>query len=187
MVFYFYGKDHAMPPPAKEYPYQRHIVSSEHLASEEGWQLSEFEYGMIMAFHGFNRWMIRCMAAVGENDFSPLDVLVLHNVNHRSKPKRLVDICFVLNIEDQHTVNYSLKKLLKADLIESEKSGKERFYATTEKGKALCTDYRRIRERCLVTAYKAIENDSHDLSDIAALLRGMSGIYDQASRTASAL
>lgn len=172
---------------SEEYPYARHIVSSEHLASEEGWQLSEFEYGLIISFNAFSRWMTRCMSAVGEGEFSPLDVLVLHNTNHRSKEKRLVDICFVLNIEDQHTVNYALKKLIAAGLVQGEKRGKERFYSTTEKGRDICNEYRRIRERCLVSAFKAVEHGSLDLSEVATLLRGMSGLYDQASRTASAL
>jgi predicted MarR family transcription regulator len=171
----------------EKYPYNRHIVSSEHLASEEGWQLSEFEYGLIISFNAFQRWMTRCMAAVGEGEFSPLDVLVLHNVNHRAKDKRLVDICFVLNIEDQHTVNYSLKKLLKSGLVQGEKRGKERFYSTSEEGQRLCTEYRRIRERCLVSASKSFENGGLNLSDVATMLRGLSGLYDQASRTASAL
>ncbi len=171
-----------------KYPYARHIVSSEHLASEEGWQLSEFEYGLIVSFNAFSRWMTRCIGAVGyHGEFSPLDVLVLHNTNHRSKEKRLVDICFVLNIEDQHTVNYSLKKLIAAGLVQGEKRGKERFYSTTEQGQHVCSEYRRIRERCLVSAFKAVEHGSLDLSDVATLLRGMSGLYDQASRTASAL
>ncbi|WP_267879436.1 hypothetical protein [Sneathiella glossodoripedis] len=28
-----------------------HIVSSEHLASEKGWQMSELEYGLVMAYN----------------------------------------------------------------------------------------------------------------------------------------
>lgn len=53
------------------------------------------------------------MKAVGHNDFNPLDILVLHNVNHRNKEKRLSDVAFMLNIEDNHTVNYALKKAAK--------------------------------------------------------------------------
>ena len=68
------------------------IVSSEHLASPDSWQLSEFEYGLIIAYNAFSRWMIRCMGAAGHVDFSPLDILVLHNVNHRKREKRLIDI-----------------------------------------------------------------------------------------------
>ena len=50
-----------------------HIVSSEHLASEESWHLSELEYGLIVAFNAFSRWTTRFMVAVGYDDFNPLD------------------------------------------------------------------------------------------------------------------
>lgn len=163
------------------------IVSSEHLASDEAWQLSEYEYGLIVAFNAFSRWMTRCKAAVGYSDFSPLDVLVLHNVNHRKRAKRLADICFVLNIEDQHTVNYSMKKLLKAELVEGERKGKERFYRTTEKGQQVCKAYRDLRERCLVEAIRSLESDGEDLRRMATMLRGLSGFYDQAARSVSSV
>ena len=91
----------------------RRIVSSRHLAEGEGWESSEFEYGMIIAHNAFTRWVQRCMAASGAPDLSSLEVLILHNVNHRNRDKRLSDICFLLNIEDTHTVNYALRKLLK--------------------------------------------------------------------------
>jgi len=163
------------------------IVSSEHLASPDSWPLSEFEYGMIIAHNGFSRWMIRCMHAAGYSDFSPLDVLVLHNVNHRDRKKRLVDICFVLHIEDQHTVNYSLKKLVKADLVGREKNGKEILYFATDGGKEACSRYREIREQCLTSAYRTLTQEGTEISETAALLRLMSGLYDQASRAASSL
>ncbi len=163
------------------------IVSSEHLTSPDSWPLSEFEYGMIIAHNGFSRWMIRCMHAAGYSDFSPLDVLVLHNVNHRDRKKRLVDICFVLHIEDQHTVNYSLKKMAKANLVAREKHGKEIFYFTTDDGKKVCARYREIREQCLTSAYRTLNQEGSEISQAAALLRLMSGLYDQASRAASSL
>jgi len=163
------------------------IVSSEHLTSPDSWPLSEFEYGMIIAHNAFSRWMMRCMNAAGYSDFSPLDVLVLHNVNHRARKKRLVDICFVLHVEDQHTVNYSLKKLAKSELVAREKHGKEIFYFTTEKGKEACTRYREIREQCLTSAYRTLSQEGSEISQAAALLRLMSGLYDQASRAASSL
>ncbi len=163
------------------------IVSSEHLASEDSWPLSELEYGLIIAHNAFIRWMIRCMQGAGYPDFSPLDVLVLHNVNHRNRQKKLVDICFVLHIEDQHTVNYSLKKLVKAELVEREKHGKEIYYSTTEQGKKACNQYREVREKCLTSSYRNLDMDGTDVSQAAALLRLISGLYDQASRAASSL
>jgi len=163
------------------------IVSSEHLASPDSWHLSEFEYGMIIAHNAFTRWMIRCMNAAGYKDFSPLDVLVLHNVNHRQREKRLVDICFVLHIEDHHTVNYSLKKLVKLELVQKEKRGKEIFYTTTPEGSEACKKYREIRERCLTSVYRSLEQEGDEVSEAASLLRLLSGLYDQASRSAASL
>lgn len=163
------------------------IVSSEHLTSPDSWQLSEFEYGLIIANNAFSRWTVRCMHAAGYDDFSPLDVLVLHNVNHRAKPKRLVDICFVLHVEDQHTVNYSLKKLVKTGLVSREKKGKEIYYVTSGNGESACLKYREVREQCLTSAYRTLGQDGSDVSQSAALLRLLSGLYDQASRAATSL
>ena len=122
------------------------IVSSGHLAAGALPSLSEFEFGAIMTIHAFNRWMVRCMAAAGVSDLSALDVLVLHNVNHRSKPKRLADICLVLNIEDTHLVTYALKKLERLKLIKSLREGKEKVVAITTIGEAACQRYFKVRE-----------------------------------------
>ena len=58
----------------KSHP-SRRIVSSRHLAEGEGWEASELEYGMIIAYNAFSRWMSRCMAAAGNADLTPLEIL----------------------------------------------------------------------------------------------------------------
>jgi predicted MarR family transcription regulator len=164
------------------------IVSSAHLADGGAPSLSEFEFGLIISGNAFNRWIVRCMAAAGYPDFGPLDVLVLHTVNHRARDKRLADICFVLNIEDTHLVNYALKKLVKAGLVEAEKRGKETLYRTTAEGAAACKRYREVREPCLVETMKALgQFDEKDIAAVARVLRGLSGLYDQAARAATSL
>ena len=89
----------------------RRIVSSEHLVSDKCPELSELEFGLIIASHAFGRWMTRCMAGAGVKDMTETEILVVHHVNHRGREKKLADICFVLNIEDTHVVSYALKKL----------------------------------------------------------------------------
>lgn len=165
----------------------RRIVSSRHLAAGEGWEASEFEYGLIIAYNAFTRWMQRCMTAAGMPELSALEILVLHNANHRDRAKRLSDICFLLNIEDTHTVNYALRKLLKLGLLESDKRGKEVFYRTSDAGRGLCDRYRVIREQCLLQALPRAGMGGQDLREVAATLRAMSGQYDQASRAAASL
>lgn len=164
------------------------IVSSEHLASEEGWRLSELEFGLTIANNAFSRWMVRCMAAVGYPDLAPLDILVVHNVNHRQRAKRASDICFMLNVEDTHTVTYSLKKLMKANLVEGTRHGKEVFYQTTEEGSTACKRYREVREECLIASLKMLDDQGgSNIREAATLLRALSGLYDQAARSAASL
>ncbi|AVO38519.1 winged helix DNA-binding protein [Pukyongiella litopenaei] len=165
----------------------RRIVSSRHLAEGEGWEASEFEYGLIIAHNAFYRWVQRCMGAAGVPDMSPLEILVLHNVNHRGREKRLSDICFLLNIEDTHTVNYALRKLLRLGLLASDKRGKEVFYSTSGDGRDLCDRYREVRDQCLTDVLSGTGIAGAELREVAAHLRALSGLYDQASRAAASL
>lgn len=162
------------------------IVSSEHL-SHKAHELSEFEFGVIISSHAFNRWMVRCMTATGYSELGALDVLVLHRVNHRARAKRQADISLVLNVEDTHTVTYALKKLAKLDLVIGEKQGKETFFSTTEQGRTVCRRYAEIRETCLIDSLSSMGIERSEISKMAGILRAMSGLYDQAARAAASL
>ena len=163
------------------------LVSSAHLVSEKSGELSEFEFGLIIAGHAFNRWVVRCMAAAGIKDLTTLDVLLLHHVNHRAREKKLGDISFMLNIEDTHVVSYSLKKLVSLGIIKSEKRGKEVVFFTTPKGQEYIQRYREIREACLVSSLRADGSENVELGELARFLRTLSGLYDQAARAATSL
>ncbi|KGD98253.1 winged helix DNA-binding protein [Rhizobium sp. YS-1r] len=172
---------------SSEKDYLGPIVSSGHLASGALPALSEIEFGMIMLNHAFNRWMVRCMAAAGVPDLSPIDILVLHNINSRNKPKTLADIALVLNIEDTHVVTYALKKLERLKLIKSGRRGKEKLVMATEAGAEACARYKAMRESLLVRSVLATEVSAESLSEVAARLRALSGHYDQAARAAASL
>ncbi|MCD1625985.1 MAG: winged helix DNA-binding protein [Paracoccaceae bacterium] len=162
------------------------IVSSAHLAEGSFAEISELEFGMIIAGHAFNRWMVRAMAATGFPDLSALDVLVLHTVRHRGRAKKLADICLVLNVEDTHTVNYAIKKLTKHGLVMEGRRGKEKTVEATEAGQDACARYREIREGLLLKPVLELGLEPEQISKLATLLRTMSGQYDQAARSATA-
>lgn len=163
------------------------IVSSSHLAAGRSAELSEFEFGLIIASNAFNRWAVRCMSAAGMKDMTITDVLVLHHINHRAREKKLADIAFILNIEDTHIVNYSLKKLHTLGLVKTERRGKEVLYSTNEAGQALCKRYYEIREQVLVSGLTGDGTESFELSELARFLRILSGLYDQAARSATSM
>ncbi len=165
----------------------RRILSSAHLAEGPFPELSEFEFGMIVAGHAFDRWMLRCMAAAGQGELNVTEVLVLHHVHHHGRGKKLADICFTLNYEDSHVVNYALKKLMNLELLRSERQGKEGFYTTSAKGAALVEQYKRVRDQCLVSDLGGSVADRELLTRLAQTLRSLSGLYDQAARSAGSL
>ena len=163
------------------------IVSSAHLATGASPAMSEVEFGLILAQHAFGRWMVRGMAAAGVAGLAPLDVMVLHTVNHRDRPKKLADICLVLNVEDTHTVTYAIRKLETLKLVSSGRSGKEKVVKVTPAGEAVCARYAAVREELLVKAVRATGPAEPTLSELAAFLRALSGHYDQAARAATSL
>jgi len=165
----------------------RLFVSSSHLVSDKSRELSEFEFGLIIAGHAFNRWVVRCMGAAGVKDLTTLDVLLLHHVNHRAREKKLADISFMMNIEDTHVVAYSLKKLVALGMVKSEKKSKEVLFSTTAKGQDYIARYREVREACLVSSLSADGSENFELGELARFLRWLSGLYDQAARAATSL
>ena len=120
--------------------------------------MSEFEFGLIVAGNAFHRWIVHCMSAAGLKDLTPLDVM-----------------------------NYSLKKLQGLGVLASQKNGKEVTYAATELGRQFVERYREIRESCLIDALNADDALNRDIGELARLLRLLSGIYDQAARSAASL
>ncbi|MDF1485731.1 winged helix DNA-binding protein [Ramlibacter sp. H39-3-26] len=177
----------ASAPAPREAAPGRPIVSSAHLVSTRSVEMSEFEFGLIVAGNAFHRWVMHCMSAAGLKDLTPLDVLVLHHVTHRARDKRLADICFIMNVEDTHLINYSLKKLQNMGVVVSSKNGKEVTYAATEEGQSYVARYREVREQCLIGALKADDSLNRDIGELARLLRMLSGVYDQAARAAASL
>lgn len=163
------------------------IVSSEHLVSAKSPELSEFEYGLIIAGNAFGRWVVRCMAAAGVKDMTEMEILVLHHVHHRGREKKLADICFVLNIEDTHIVSYALRKLSNLGLVAGARHGKEVLWSTTRAGGALCERYRQAREACLLPGFSGSEAENARIGELARMLRTLSGRYDQAARAASSI
>ena len=145
------------------------IVTSSHLVSAKCKEMSEAEFGLVIAGNAYSRWMVRCMASAGVRDMAVVDVLVLHHVHHLNSEKRLGDICFVLNVEDTHVVSYALKKLVALKLVKNVKRGKEVFYSMTAKGIQVCNRCYEIREVCLRLGFKG-NNTEKILHDSATLL-----------------
>ncbi|MDO5529973.1 MAG: winged helix DNA-binding protein [Paracoccus sp. (in: a-proteobacteria)] len=163
------------------------VVSAAHLAQSGLPELSEVEFALTMCNHAFQRWMTRCMVAAGGPAMSPLEVQILHLVHHRGRAKTLADLCLMMNIEDTHLASYALRKLTGHGLIVAGRAGKEKTVATTARGAELCAAYAKAREALLIEPVLGQGFSPDELSRLAALMRTLSGSYDQAARVAASL
>ncbi|MCR4266064.1 winged helix DNA-binding protein [Nitratireductor sp. ZSWI3] len=163
------------------------VVSSAHLAAGAMPALSEIEFAMTVMNHSFERWMVRCMAAAGVPGLQPTAVQILHAATHRNREKTLSELCMMFNIEDVHIVSYAIKKLAALGLVKTGRRGKEKTVRATAEGVAACQRYHEVREALLVASTKRLKLDEDVLSGIAAVMRSLSGQYDQAARSATSL
>lgn len=161
------------------------VVAAAHLASGAMPALSELEFALVVQSNAFNRWIARCCEAAGGEGLSSMEVQILHAVNHRERDKTLAELCMMFNIEDTHVVSYALKKLQQQQLVQAGRRGKEKTVKITDYGSKLCESYRNVREKLLVDAILAMGISENRLSEVAMLLRVVSGLYDQAARAAA--
>ncbi len=165
----------------------RRLLDSAHLAAGLGVELSELEDNLIVASAAFSRWTVRCMAAAGEPGLTHLEVLVLQSVYYRDRATKLADICLVLNVEDSHQVGYALKKLVKRGLVGGARQGSGKRYATTAAGREASRRFDDVRRECLLEALAVMGLETLEIRRLAAILGALSGLYEQAARSAAVL
>lgn len=146
-----------------------------------------FELALLSASNSFNRWVVSCGGATGELGLGSTDFTILRMGSREARPKRASEIAFALNIEDVHVVTYSIKKLIRAGFVETQKNGKESLFQASLAGQDLLTRYDAIRTKCLINTLKVFNEGDLDVSLLARRLRAISGIYEQAARAATAL
>jgi predicted MarR family transcription regulator len=150
----------------------------------EGELLSEMELALTVLWNSVHRWMSQRSQAGNTSGLSDLDVFLLHLLVYRNKQLRAIDLAFALSIDDMHLVSYSLKKLQRQELISGSRIGKEVFYLPTATGKQHYFDFLEDRKTFLEPSMQFISRE-HDLKSLNTLLRALSGVYEQAARSAA--
>ena len=148
-------------------------------------KLSELELTVTVLWNSVRRWMNQRSNASAINGLSDLDVFLLHLLVYRNRQLRGVDLAFALSIDDMHLVMYSLKKLTKLGFTSSSKIGKEVFYRSTDKGKDHYAEFLVDRKKYLEPTLRLGTNGNFDFEMLNASLRALSGVYEQAARSAA--
>lgn len=150
--------------------------------------LTELEFSILRVSAAFERWRSDCMACCAGLSLSGSDTAVLHVIRMHNRPKSISEIGRLLNRDDQANLQYGIRKLVKAGVIEKAgvgESKKDVTYAVTDFGRDITDRFAEFRKELLLTLTRSITTED-SLDDIARVLTLMSGMYDQASCIAAA-
>ena len=151
-------------------------------------EFTELEFSIMRVAAAFERWRSDCMACCTNLGLSGADTAVLHVIRMHNRPKSISEIGRLLNRDDQSNLQYGIRKLLKAGIIEKagvNDSKKGVTYMVTALGQEITDRAARIRRELLLALTRSISGEN-SLSDVSRILNLMAGMYDQASCIAAA-
>ncbi|MFK7954634.1 MAG: winged helix DNA-binding protein [Lysobacterales bacterium] len=158
-----------------------------HLATDDAEvAITELEFSLIRVASAFERWQSDCLACCHGNSFSGADTAVLHVIRMHERAKSISEIGRLLKRDDQSNLQYSIRKLLKAGLIEKTSGGGKKgvTYQVSNLGHQVTDRYAEFRQE-LLTSLATTVFANHDLEAVAKTMNLMSGVYDQASCVAA--
>jgi predicted MarR family transcription regulator len=146
--------------------------------------LTRCELAMIRANEAFARWGFFLHKSVSGTSLAPQDVYLLHSIRMRGGAQNLSELLLFLNRNDVSTIQYSLRKIEQAGLIEriTGNSRREAGYRLTEKGERATSDYAELRTDILVALVDDINGMKQALERAAAAMERLTGLYDQSTQ-----
>lgn len=158
-----------------------------HLATDpHSTAVAEFEHTILQLAESFNRWNVEVQACGTGDVMAQPDISILHVIRMRDRPKSLSDVVKFMNRDDSANIQYSLRKLERAGLIEKlpRASKRQTSYVVTEKGRRATDAFAALREQILLPLTSALHETHLSLEEATKTMQMMIGIYDLASRTA---
>lgn len=183
----FEVKGPAMAAEAKGFPeipgFDRHW----HLAKDDHEiAVTEMEYSLIRVLEAFGRWQRECLAAVSGDYVGGGDVATLHVIRMNDRPKSIKEIGRLMNRDDISNIQYSIRKLVKAGLIEKVSRSRSRkgvTYQTTTEGTEITEQYAILRSSVLLDFTRSVDRMDERMMRASRTLDLMTGAYEQAART----
>jgi predicted MarR family transcription regulator len=147
---------------------------------------TEFEFALMRTFEGFGRWQSECLAGVVDLAASGPENALLHIIRMNERPKTIKDLARMTNRDDVPNIQYSLRKLIGAELVHREGSGRSGVtYQVTDKGRTVTDAYGDLRRRLLIEAVANVPDLPERLRAATQTLNLLSGIYEEVSRVAA--
>jgi len=163
------------------FDYRWHLAQS---ATEV--ETTELEFALMRTFEGFGRWQSECLASVCDLAATGPENALLHIIRMHERPKSMKDLARMTNRDDVPNIQYSLRKLLGAGLIERKGAGRSGVtYEVTDLGRKVTEDFGALRRRLLIGAIANVPGFAGRLEEAARTLNLLSGIYEEVARVAA--
>lgn len=165
-----------------------HLATTDHEVA-----VTEMEFSLMRVSAAFDRWQADCLACCVPENLGASDNEVLHVIRMHDKPKSISDIARLTNRDDISNLQYNVRKLNKAGLIQKSDSSMRKSadskkgvtYEVTERGLEVTDQFARFRQELLLSLTESISNWGEDMETVAKVLNLMSGMYDQAGCVAA--
>jgi predicted MarR family transcription regulator len=149
-------------------------------------RLTELEFGLEHLLQAYYRWKALCFRAVSEVALSGEDVAVLNTIRMGDDPKQLSEIARLLNRTDVANLQYALRKLAKAGLIDNagSPSRRETRYRVTAAGRDATDAYSRMRLEILMPLLDGSNGGALDSAGLGRALGALARHYEEAGHRA---
>ncbi len=145
--------------------------------------ITYFEYSVNRIAAALDRWNAECLAINTNLTATSTDNFLLNVIRMKGKQKTISELARFLNRDDLANIQYSLRKLQKAGLIEKFGRSKRRgiSYKVTAKGKVITDAFAEMRARLLIKMMPSFDELQQQLEATEKILAIMQGLYDQAT------
>jgi predicted MarR family transcription regulator len=148
--------------------------------------LTELEFALFRNYSALTRWMDDCAACchTSEQPCNGGDYAILNMIRMHERAKSISEVARLMNRDDISNIQYTIKKLTKAGLIEKVGVSEHKrgaTYKVTQEGIKTTDRYADFRRELLLPMVQSIGNSKEETVKMVKLLSLLSGIYDQAS------
>ncbi|MBO9460954.1 winged helix DNA-binding protein [Labrenzia sp. R5_0] len=147
---------------------------------------TELEFALMRCCEAFGRWQTECLASVSDVGATGPENALLHIVRMNDRAKSIKELARLTNRDDIPNIQYSMRKLVAAGLIEKQGSGRTGVtYQATPEGKKITDDYGAVRKRLLIEQISSLPEFDKRLKEAGQSLNILAGIYEEISRIAA--
>ncbi|EEA03685.1 putative transcriptional regulator [Burkholderia sp. H160] len=163
-----------------------------HLAKTDmEFKATEFEWSLIRFYEAFSRFVLTTgmITIAADVDIKYQEHVILHVIRMQDRPKNSATIARLMNRDDIPNIQYSLRKLEAAGLIEKQRdgNGKTSSYLASELGMKLTDEYHKIRQEILVKRLEEISEVEEKFEKTARFMSLLTGIYEEAARASATI